>query len=86
MTCPFQIGDQIMIVKSYEEMAPTNRNQRLYPGKVGCVERIQASRYAGRSGWSVQCTWEGHGTWTWWVYDDEITRLCDSNVDLDELL
>lgn len=35
---------------------------------------------------SVQCTWEGHGGWTWWVYDDEITLLADCDVDLDGLL
>lgn len=86
MTCPFQIGDQVMIVKPYEEMAIANRNRRLYPGKIGRVERIHPGSYNGRERWSVQCTWEGCGTWTWWVCDDEIALVPLPDIDFESLL
>lgn len=79
MTCPFQIGDQIMIAKPAEEMDLANRNARLYPGKIGRVEKIYRS--SGSSRWSVQCTWEGCGTWRWWVCDDEITHAPPPGLD-----
>lgn len=86
MECPFKVGDYVMIIKSSKEMDEANRNSRLYLGKIGCVERIHENRYNGHPRWSVQCTWEGHGGWTWWVYDDEIAPAYISDIDYALLL